>query len=383
MKILDVSSPVDLQRFARCGSDFAQHYGETFPKPAGPEIRLWDPAHNFFFGQQGEAVALLAVDGDAVLGRIAAFRHPMLSDSEPGAGLLGMFESAERDDVATALLTEGCRILKGWGCSRAIGPVDFSIWHSYRFMTKGFGSYVLMGEPRNPEWYPLFWQQFGFAPTHHWTTFIYDRKALKPLPEALREHEALFRRLGYHSVLLTGMDDQILMHQVHVLLMPSYRTFPLYIPLSADEFIGHYHYMPSMISKNTSFILKNQQGEIMGFSLQYRDLNHALTAMGTGTGLAARLRFWLNRNKEEVAIIAQGGTTTHHSREAVALGLENEGTPLSLGRVGLARSIQLSVDSGRYTGYAITLVRDEALHRKNIPQNTLETREYALFSMNL
>ncbi|HRZ41070.1 MAG TPA: hypothetical protein P5228_00015 [Bacteroidales bacterium] len=383
MKIVRVSTRDDLQSFARCGSDFAQHYGESFPKSVGSELRLWDPACNFFFGQQSEAIALLAVDGDVVLGRIAVFRHPMLTDSEPGTGLLGMFESAERDDVATALLTEGCTILRGWGCNRVAGPVDFSIWHQYRFMTKGFGSYVLMGEPRNPEWYPLFWQQFGFTAAHHWTTFIYDHTALQPLPETLRTHEALFRRLGYHSVLLTGMDDQILMHQVHALLMPSYRTFPFYTPLTAEEFVKHYHYMPSLISKNTSFLLKNQLGEIMGFSLQYRDLNRAFKAMGTGTGFTSKLRFWLNRNKEEVAIIAQGGTTTHHSREAVELGLEKEGTPLSLGKVGLARSIQLSVDVEKYSAYAITLVRDEALHRKNIPQNTVETREYALFAMAL
>jgi hypothetical protein len=383
MKIIKVNNTTEMHRFVRCAVEFSLLHGESLPKSVSAELNLWNPSENFFFRQGGEAVALLATEGDRVVGRIAALRHPWFRETQPETGFLGLFESVDRPDVAEMLLTEGCQILKEWGCSQITGPVDFSIWHQYRFMTRGFGSYVLMGEPRNPEWYPLFWQQFGFTPSSHWTTFIYDGKALRSLPESLRKHDALFRKLGYHSVLLTGMDDGILMQQIHALLMPSYRTFPLYLPLSMEEFVSHYRLMPSIVSKDTSFLLKNKQGEIMGFSLQYRDFNHALTAMGTGTGLAARLRFRMNRNKEEVAIIAQGGTTTHHSREAVELGLTKEGIPLSLGQVGLARALQFSIESGRYDEYAITLVRDEALHRKNIPQNTIETREYALFSMNL
>ncbi len=383
MKIFRASHTSDLKRFARCGMEYSLHYGESFPKRLSGELKLWDPSHNFFFGQGGDAVALLAVEDEKVLGRIAVFKHPYITENQPGTGFLGMFEATERDDVATALLTEGCQVLREWGCTKVVGPVDFSIWHPYRFMTKGFGSYVLMGEPRNPEWYPQFWQQFGFSSDTHWTTYIYDRNALQPLPQNLQNHEALFRRLGYHCVLLTGMDDRILMQQVHALLMPSYRTFPLYNPLSEDEFLSHYRLMPAMVNKETSFLLRNSQGEIMGFSLQYRDLNRAMNAMGTNEGILGKIRFLIHRKHQEVAIIAQGGTTTHHSREAVALGLEKEGTPLSLGQVGLARSIQLSIDSDQYSGYAITLVRDEALHRKNIPATTLETREYALFTMNL
>jgi hypothetical protein len=383
MKIVEVSGQQELRLFASFGAEMSCLQHEGFKRTIRSELALWDPAKNFFFGQGGQAVGFLVLSHDKVVGRIAAMQHPYMMETMSEAGLIGLYECIDDEDVAKVLLTAACDRLRSWGCKTAIGPIDFSIWHNYRFMTKGFGSYILMGEPRNPAYYPTQWTQSGFQSEAHWTTYLYDQQNLTPIPESLTSHETLFNSIGYQTIFMKGISDKLLMKEVYRLLMPSYRTFPLYIPLSEKEFMKHYSYMPSLINKVTSFYLRNPAGDTVGFGAQYHDFNPAIQAMGGRSGLLGKIRFLMHKNTENVAIIAQGGTLTQYSREALELGKAHGGAPLSLGRVGLAKSLKYSIESGQYRQYAITLVRDQALHKKHIPQNTTETREYTLFHLTL
>jgi len=383
MKIIEVSGNYDLKRFAQCGVSLSRIHAEGFAKNLRAELDLWNPRKNVFFGQGGEALAFLAVHGTEVVGRIAVMRHPYLTQTMHRAGLLGLYECIDDERVATALLTTACDRLRNLRCNMAIGPVDFSIWHDYRFMTSGFGSYTMPGEPRNPVHHPAQWEQFGFSPNAHWTTYLYDRPALEPFPPGLKNHDDLSRKLGYRTVPMSQFPDNVLMQEVYRILMPSYRTFPLYVPLTQEEFITHHRLMPKLIQKNTSFLLQNPSGQTVGFGGQYHDFNPAITAMKGSGSLAAKIRFQLKRHTGRLAIIAQGGTLTEFTREALELGKQQAGEPLSLGQVGLARLLQNALDDDRYDRFAIALVRDQALHRKHFPQNTIETREYSLYQRNL
>jgi hypothetical protein len=383
MKIIEVSGNYDLKRFAQCGADLSRRFGEGFAKNLHSELDLWNSRKNVFFGQGGDALAFIAVNGTEVVGRIAVIRHPHVTKTMNKAGLLGLYACVDDERVSNALLTTACDRLRNLRCNTVIGPVDFSIWHDYRFMTSGFGSYTLMGEPRNPAHYPAQWEMFGFTSGAHWTTYLYDRPALEPFPLGLQKHYDLGRKLGYSTIPMSQFPDNLLMQEVYRLLMTSYRTFPMYVPLTEQEFMSHYRLMPKLIQKNTSFLLQNPSGQTVGFGGQYHDFNPAITAMKGSGSLAAKIRFLLKRRAGRVSIIAQGGTLTEFTKEALELGKQQAGEPLSLGQVGLARLLHNALADDHCDRVAIALVRDQALHRKHFPQNTIETREYTLYQRNI
>jgi hypothetical protein len=70
-------------------------------------------------------------------------------------GLIGFFECVEDPVVATVLLDAARDWLREeHGLQRIWGPMNFDIWHSYRFMTRGFDQVPFYGEPDNKACYP-------------------------------------------------------------------------------------------------------------------------------------------------------------------------------------------------------------------------------------
>ena len=50
--------------------------------------------------------------------------------------------------------------------------MDFSIWNRYRFAVDNFESKPVIGEPRNPAYYPIFFERYGFVRKFHWQSVL-------------------------------------------------------------------------------------------------------------------------------------------------------------------------------------------------------------------
>ena len=124
-----------------------------------------------FYRQPGNAHQhFLAFSGRKIVGRVSAMvNQDFLNNGGTPVGTLGFFEcvddyavAQELLDTATAWLREQHQIRRVWG------PMNFDIWHNYRFMTKGFDQGLFCGEPYNKPYYPEFFERYGFQAKHCW-----------------------------------------------------------------------------------------------------------------------------------------------------------------------------------------------------------------------
>src|SRR5687767_9484085 len=104
------------------------------PPSRAEQTRLLSPLNAFF--RHGEMACFLASDGGRNVGRCAAiWDRGQQHESQP-IGQIGFFECEDDPAAARALVDAASEWLRQRGLRRVWGPMDFSIWHSYRFMTK-------------------------------------------------------------------------------------------------------------------------------------------------------------------------------------------------------------------------------------------------------
>ncbi len=102
---------------------------------------------------------------------------PIRDEDGTAVGLIGFFECIEDPIVATVLLDAARDWLRDQhGLRRLWGPMNFDIWHSYRFMTQGFDQAPFYGEPDNKAYYPAYFEHYGFARRRTWHSFEVSRR---------------------------------------------------------------------------------------------------------------------------------------------------------------------------------------------------------------
>ena len=62
-------------------------------------------------------------------------------------GLLGFFESDDDEDAARDVLLPAAQWLRSEGCERVRGPMAYSTWNDYRFVTERTEPGSFHGEP--------------------------------------------------------------------------------------------------------------------------------------------------------------------------------------------------------------------------------------------
>lgn len=180
----------------------------------------------------------LATAGGLDLARCVAIVNPeMRAPDGTHVGLVGHFEARPEEPAVRALLDAAAAWLKQRGLSRVWGPFNASIWHSYRFMTRGFERDPFLGEPRNPSHYPELWQRAGFSPAARW--FSWDLAA--PHLAGMRAAAAQMRKAGitqagyrYHPFRLEAFDQE--MERVHAILSEGFSGNPGFTPMPLAEF---------------------------------------------------------------------------------------------------------------------------------------------------
>ncbi len=239
----------------------------------------------------------MATANGKMAGHVSAFVNRDLKDRDgTPVGALGFFECVDDYSVAGDLLDHATAWLrKENNLTRIWAPVNFDIWHGYRFMTRGFDEKTFYGEPYNHAYYPDFLTRFGFSVKKTWDSL--ERGAPATLETIIARFGPRYRKLldeGYRfkPVDLSQVNDR---RKLYGALIRSYHGFLGVTPFEFDDFeriMGQY--LRAFEARFTNLIY-DPRGKVAAFSVAYPDCSDAVRAMRGRDNLWARVRFYFHR----------------------------------------------------------------------------------------
>jgi hypothetical protein len=314
----------------------------------------------------------LATEGSNVVGRLAAFVNNDLKDRDGvNVGCIGFFECVNNYNVACDLLAEATTWLQGHKLSRIWGPMNFDIWHGYRFMTRGFDEIPFLGEPYNKSYYPEFFEQFGFVPKHQWDSFeVIGKKALERLMEPKQQHYDEFLRRGYRFENFNVNFLNVELEKLHSVLANSFSSFLGYTAISVEDFQHLFDGGRQAIDPRLFAFVYNHRGELVGFAGAVLEMSDAVRSMRGKNDVISKLRFTFQRRRVRRILFHLGGYVSDGWRERAGLG-----------RAGFYHIMRRIVELGYEDVIIALMARGNKLQGMMKESDTAHHREYTLYEL--
>ena len=330
------------------------------------------PEFSFYRKRGNRHLHFLTTANGKVAGHVSAFVSQDLKDRDgTPVGTLGFFECVDDYSVAGDLLDHATAWLRKENkLARIWAPVDFDIWHGYRFMTRGFEEKTFYGEPYNRSYYPGFFTRFGFAVKKTWDSL--ERWAPGTLEKIIARFEPRYRKLldaGYRfkSVDLSQANDR---RQLCAALTRSYHGFLGVTPFEFDEFeriMGQYL---RVFEARFTNLIYDPLGNVAAFSVAYPDYSDAIRAMRGRDDLWARLRFYHHRRAERVIFYMIG-----------AMPEEIEGHH-GVGGATLFHTMRQILAAG-FNSVLFAIIADDSAGRRQLgDEMRFAQRTYTLYELN-
>ena len=163
------------------------------------------------FLNPAEAEFWVAYRGGEPVGRISAQMDRLhLETHRDATGHFGFLDAIDDPALFSALLATAEEWLLRRGLTRAVGPLNFSLWHEAGVLIEGFDSppYVMMGHAL-----PYFSQHIaaaGYTPAEDLIAYSYGPESPMP-PAGIRIVERAMRKgdLSHHSTTNIARPDSI------------------------------------------------------------------------------------------------------------------------------------------------------------------------------
>lgn len=211
---------------------------------------------------------VLAIEGDGeVLAQCALWwtTTPRLDGHR--VGYIGRFNRSDPRAARRLLRTANERLAKA-GCDVAVGPVDGSTWHRYRFVTEPFDQPPFFLEPDNPETYPQDFVDAGFAPLAHFVSA--EETHLERVDERASRSQ---RRLASLGVTIRHLDPLRYFEELDRLYDVACESFAgalLFSPISREDFRALY--APLRAHVDPAYIrIAEHDGRTVGFAFGIPD----------------------------------------------------------------------------------------------------------------
>jgi len=143
------------------------------------------PGKNPFY-RHGTVRLFLAKRGGAVTGRISA-QIDHLHEKAYGerVGFFGFFESEDNAETSQALFGRAEDFLKSQGCSRVLGPFNFSINQECGLLVDGFREPLMTLTPYNPPYYLSLLENSGYRKAKDLLAWRYEVGEIPEAPLAI------------------------------------------------------------------------------------------------------------------------------------------------------------------------------------------------------
>ncbi len=313
------------------------------------------------------------VDGRTVGHALAMVNRDLKDRDGAPLGAIGHFECIEDYAVAADLLDAAT----GWldrehGLRRIWGPIDFDIWHGYRFMTSGFDRPVFHGEPYNKPYYPEFFERFGFTVQQRWSSAVFTgRRAIKAL---IGRSERRYRQLTSAGCRFSEIDLGVPEHRraLHRALTGSFNAFPGFTPLPFGDFERQAEASQSLLDSRLMNLIYDEADALAGFAIAFPDYSAAVRALRGRPCLASKRRFMLSR--------ARG--TNRAVFHMMGLMPGERGRRRGLGPVGFHHTVQRILARG-FEEMVVALMADDSPAKRYLGSHVAGPRnEYALYELS-
>jgi predicted GNAT family N-acyltransferase len=364
-----------IDEFVQFGYDLYAGDDNWIP-PLETELRhQLSPDFAFFADEGNRCRHFLATEHGKVRGRLSAMLNEELRGPDgERVGTIGFFESVRDYGVASDLLTAAVTWLQDQGqVSKVWGPVNFDIWHGYRFMTSGFDQALFQGEPYNPAYYPEFFKAFGFNTYAEWDSVeIAGRETLERMIERGEKRYRMLLERGYRFEPFQRIHWDREVARLHRVLCASFAGFPGFTPVTCTEFARLFARGKPGFDPRLFGFVHNETDELVGFAGGFVDVAAAVRAMHGQQDLLAKVRFLRERKHADRVNFYLGGITPQEAARGTGLG-----------RAGFYYVVRQSLAAG-YDDLLMTLRRKGSPSRAMTARHApTPQREYALYELPL
>jgi len=317
----------------------------------------------------------LALAGKKVVGRVSAMFNQDLKDKDgTPVGTIGFFECINDFDVARDLLDCSATWLKEENGTCCIwGPMNFDIWHGYRFMTKGFDQKPFYGEPYNKAYYPDFFEKYGFIAKYIWDSVeVTGRKIMQKMTAFGERRYTYLLNKGYRFKQLKVsqlMDD---LNHLHAVLTNSFKGFTGFTPISLKEFRRLFEKNRHAFHPELFTFIYDEKNVISGFALALLELSDAVRSMNGKDNLLSTMKFIYNRQHVDRINFYLLGITP-----------EEEKKKSGLGRAISSFMIRQILKQGYETVIFTLMAKGNRAHKLLGEHAQKPNREYTLFELKL
>lgn len=235
------------------------------------------------FHEHSQLQLFLAVDGNEVIGRIAAIQNNNHNKAnQANDGFFGFFECINDQETANLLVDAAEKWLKEKGLSTIIGPVNPSTNETCGLLINGFDGRPMTMMPYNFPYYLQLLENRGLRKktdlrAYKFTAGNYNdrsRKLLDALQERLKRSSIVIRKINMKNF---KAEAQAL-KEVYNKAWDQNQGF---VPMTSNEF----DYMAKdlkLILDPDFCLVAEQNGKLVGFALAIPDINQVLIKIKRG-----------------------------------------------------------------------------------------------------
>ena len=271
------------------------------------------------FLKHGEMACFLAMDGEQVLGRVAAILdHGYRSFHGDGSGFFGFFECTRNEQAARGLLKAAGEWLANRECRWMIGPMNPNTNYECGLLIEGFDSRPMVMMSYNPPWYQELLEGCELTKIRDLHAFL--------LTEQPRLD--LLRRVGRNATNGSGV---VIRHpspseipaqaaRLADLYREAWRKNWGYSPFSDNELQYYLKQFQPYVSPSL-LALAEKDGQLVGFGLVIPDFNEALQPLNGRLFPFGWLRFRWQLRKVRAARLILLGVDEEYRRTPLLAGL--------------------------------------------------------------
>jgi hypothetical protein len=227
------------------------------------------------FWRHAGAREWLAFRAGRPVGRIGACVDRRLLERAPGCGVVGFLDCAEDAEAARALFAEAEAWLRGQGCARARGPLNYSIHDTAGVLVEGFEAPPTIDTTWNPPYLPGLWEGAGYRGAQDLLGLAADVEVGGP--ERARRFAERAKRQGavIRAIDLRRFGEEV--EAARTIYNAAWDANWGHVPIDRDEFLHNARQMRGVLDVDL-LRLAEVDGKPVAFLFALPDLNVAIRA---------------------------------------------------------------------------------------------------------